>query len=276
VEGYLTEGTGGGLMVHRKSDATTGVKITDSVEILQGGTSVAEYGATARIGDADLTHMEMAADELSLYYVDSGGAHTKAFSFKAYRTSDTHDYFNTELAFDTAGPNSYAISIDGTRKYSPLTMGTVNSDGNVSTLIMYANDATIRLEHQADDSEFIEMTADNIDLNGKVSMLGDADVSTIASIITNVQSGVTVSEARYVRRGQTAMLRVVVTATSAQSGTWLVGTVVDGKRPFMQTFGSATNASFAGRIDAGGSLYAIGSLAANAGLTLTFTYVVQD
>ena len=72
------------------------------------------------------------------------------------------------------------------------------------------------------------------------------------------------------------MLRVVVTTTAAKSGTWQVGTVVDGKRPFMQTFGSATNASFAGRIDAGGSLYAIGSLAANAGLTLTFTYVVQD
>lgn len=49
VEGYVTEGTGGGLMVHRKSDATTGVQITDSVEILQNGnvmTRVDENGMT--------------------------------------------------------------------------------------------------------------------------------------------------------------------------------------------------------------------------------------
>lgn len=59
VEGYVTEGTGGGLMVHRKSDATTGVQITDSVEILQGGTSVAEYGATARIGESTKAHVEI-------------------------------------------------------------------------------------------------------------------------------------------------------------------------------------------------------------------------
>ena len=66
VEGYVTEGTGGGLMVHRKSDATTGVQITDSVEILQNGTSVAEYGATARIGEANGNHVSIDSNAVSI------------------------------------------------------------------------------------------------------------------------------------------------------------------------------------------------------------------
>lgn len=70
VEGYVTEGTGGGLMVHRKSDVTTGVQITDSVEILQGGTSVAEYGATARIGEATKAHIEQTSNKLSFFASD--------------------------------------------------------------------------------------------------------------------------------------------------------------------------------------------------------------
>jgi hypothetical protein len=77
VEGYVTEGTGGGLMVHRKSDATTGVKITDSVDVMRNGASVALFGtdgsgnAVSRIGPADSEHTEQTVDGFTVYTLNS-------------------------------------------------------------------------------------------------------------------------------------------------------------------------------------------------------------
>jgi hypothetical protein len=54
---YVTEITGqNGIMVHPSTDQTTGVQITDSVNIMQDGVSVAEYGETARVGAEDSAH----------------------------------------------------------------------------------------------------------------------------------------------------------------------------------------------------------------------------
>ena len=54
---YVTEITGqNGIMVHPSTDQTTGVQITDSVNIMQDGVSVAEYGETARVGAENSAH----------------------------------------------------------------------------------------------------------------------------------------------------------------------------------------------------------------------------
>lgn len=63
---YLTESSSEGLMVHRSDDSDTGVRITDVVEILRDGESVAEYGDTARIGSADGVHLELDGSSVSV------------------------------------------------------------------------------------------------------------------------------------------------------------------------------------------------------------------
>lgn len=68
---YLTESSEEGLMVHRSDEDGTGVRITDVVEILRDGESVAEYGETARIGLSDEVHLEL--DDASVEIVDGDG-----------------------------------------------------------------------------------------------------------------------------------------------------------------------------------------------------------
>lgn len=53
---YVTDITGGGIMVHPSGNQNTGAQITDRVNIMQNGVSVAEYSETARVGAENSTH----------------------------------------------------------------------------------------------------------------------------------------------------------------------------------------------------------------------------
>lgn len=60
---YLTQISDAGLLVHRSTDSTTGVQITDSVDILRSGVSTANFGgtdgSTVRVGKATDNHLVM-------------------------------------------------------------------------------------------------------------------------------------------------------------------------------------------------------------------------
>lgn len=65
---YVTEITGqNGIMVHPSTDQTTGVQITSDVDIMRGGTSVAEYGETVRIGAENSDHVAIDSNELMFH-----------------------------------------------------------------------------------------------------------------------------------------------------------------------------------------------------------------
>lgn len=65
---YVTEITGqNGIMVHPSTDQTTGVQITDDVDILRDGTSVADYGDTVRIGAESSDHVVIDSNELMFH-----------------------------------------------------------------------------------------------------------------------------------------------------------------------------------------------------------------
>ena len=65
---YVTDITGGGIMVHPSGDSTTGVQITDDVDILRDGTSVINIGTddAIRIGAADNVQMLIESDGLEI------------------------------------------------------------------------------------------------------------------------------------------------------------------------------------------------------------------
>lgn len=58
---YATDITGGGVMVHPSDDATSGVRITNDVDIMRDGTSVINIGTNdaVRIGVDDNAHVKM-------------------------------------------------------------------------------------------------------------------------------------------------------------------------------------------------------------------------
>lgn len=70
---YLTDITGGGVKVHSSTSDTTGVWITDDVDIMRNGTSVAMFGtdqnsqAISRIGYEDSGHTEQTSDTFTIY-----------------------------------------------------------------------------------------------------------------------------------------------------------------------------------------------------------------
>ena len=71
--GFITEISGGGILVHRNDDydpeteevPAHGVRISDTVEVVRGGESVAEFGEEFRVGRADQTHMEGSSSKLA-------------------------------------------------------------------------------------------------------------------------------------------------------------------------------------------------------------------
>ena len=64
---YLTVADSTGLMVHPNGVANTGVKITSAVDIMQSGVSVANYGATARVGKTGQSYATVESTGFSVY-----------------------------------------------------------------------------------------------------------------------------------------------------------------------------------------------------------------
>lgn len=120
---YVTEITGqNGIMVHPSTDQTTGVQITSDVDILRSGTSVANYGATARIGTSAGKHVSIDSDSVDLM---DGNA-----SLATFGANDTH------LGMSGAG-NVY-MADDKFVLSAETTEGTWDStEGSVTTSVPY-------------------------------------------------------------------------------------------------------------------------------------------
>lgn len=70
---YLTDISGGGVTVHPSGDSTTGVQITDDVDILRSGTSVINIGTddAVRVGVETGKHVDVTDDGLRIYDGDT-------------------------------------------------------------------------------------------------------------------------------------------------------------------------------------------------------------
>ena len=127
---YLTIVDNTGLMVHTASVANTGVKITSSVDIMQDGVSVANYGSTARIGKTGQLYVSVQSDGMSVYN-NLGSAEIITLKHKTLTNAGYG-----ELAFLSNG-NAYSggvVKATNGNKFDSISFNVGSSD--VSTTIM--------------------------------------------------------------------------------------------------------------------------------------------
>lgn len=114
---YITETNSDGVFVHPEDDQNNGVQIQDTVEIIRGGVSVAEYGTTARIGKAASGHTEIGDSGMKVY---GGSGSTTLLADIGYKDfgsgSSTHKgsyiTLGSRTSGSTIGENSVAEGSD--------------------------------------------------------------------------------------------------------------------------------------------------------------------
>ena len=95
------------------------------------------------------------------------------------------------------------------------------------------------------------------------------------SIFFTPASGITCNLGRWTRAGNMVSLYMRIQSSTAKSGTWTVGTLLEGFRPFDEVgFMTATAASI-GYINSAGVITYIGSLGANSNGYIKATYMIE-
>ncbi len=89
---YVTDITNG-IFVHPENDANNGVQITDSVDIKRNGTSVANFGATARVGAESGAHVNISTSGLEM--ADGNTPMASLFSSALHLGNGTYDIYVT-------------------------------------------------------------------------------------------------------------------------------------------------------------------------------------
>ena len=130
---YVTDITGGGVMVHPSDDATTGVRITSDVDIMRDGTSVINIGTNdaVRIGVDDNAHVKMLleSDAMSIenesgdeiFSIDSGSTGTSTVALTASLVT-----WDTTASVDTS---AHPVSDTGTASGTTTVTATINGTG---------------------------------------------------------------------------------------------------------------------------------------------------
>ena len=78
IDAHFESSLEDGLFVHQSGDADNGVRVTDEVEIIRDGASVASYGESVRIGPADGPHVSIDDDSMDFYAgAESGEVDTR-------------------------------------------------------------------------------------------------------------------------------------------------------------------------------------------------------
>lgn len=199
---YLTEGTSNGLMVHRSNDTTTGVKITDDVDILREGASVCFFGtdeddnAFARIGYEDSSHLEETPDGVDVYVEEQTlGAPVKKISLSGNPKRGTTAA--SIQMFPAVG--AFAIDVYGGETFSYQTRGPMVSMVSDTPDKSYYNQFGIGIRYVSEDeSEYyftgltmtfqdtgtLNFSADAINFNNDNVISGSAIASLPASKLT--------------------------------------------------------------------------------------------
>ena len=135
---YLTDISGGGVTVHPSDDSTTGVQITDYVDILRGGTSVINIGTddAVRVG---------VAGENNIVITDSGVDFSMPYN-------DGNGNTGTASASMSAGYGTYTD-----RSGTQNTAATFNITHGSTDLTMYNNGhANLASDLEVDNIEVME------------------------------------------------------------------------------------------------------------------------
>jgi len=177
---YLTTVNNTGIMVHPSNDSTSGVKVTDVVDIMRSGVSVAEYGDTARIGKTGQSYVSVQSDGMSVYN-NSGSAEIVTLKHKTL----TNAGFG-ELAFLSNG-NAYSggvIKATNGNKFDNISFNVGSSD--VSTTITSSDP-----DNGTSASIVVDGTNSKIRMNSPLCFL--ADTANGGSNIIGIYAGSTIA-----------------------------------------------------------------------------------
>ncbi len=143
---YVTDITGGGVMVHPSDDATSGVRITDDVDIMRDGTSVINIGTNdaVRIGVDDSTHVKMLLEQngmgienesgSEIFAIDSGstGSATVVVEAVLVTWSTTASVDTDEHMVSDAGAAAGTTTVTATINGSEYTLGSTYATTTVT------------------------------------------------------------------------------------------------------------------------------------------------
>lgn len=171
---YVTDITGGGVMIHPSDDATTGVQITSDVDIMRDGTSVINIGNNdaVRIGVDDSTHVKMflESDAMSIdNEVDS-----EIFSVKTNSTGTTTVTVVAEVM-------TWATRTDVTTAPNTVSDGSAAAGDAIVTATVAGTDYTLNSTYAtttvtAGTGVSVALTSSGV--NYVRSLMSDADVTT--------------------------------------------------------------------------------------------------
>lgn len=151
---YVTDLTNG-IFVHRENDTSSGVKIQDTVEIIKGNDSVAEYGTTARVGKSSTGHLLLEALKMSFYI----GANQIPMAVEQVVRSAT-DYFS-KITLD-----------EGSTTITASHLSTTEHEGES----VYINDLSVNVGNNNTRAAMAEVSAYGIDGNSSI-VVSDADIA---------------------------------------------------------------------------------------------------
>ena len=176
---YLTDITGGGVKVHPSTSDTTGVWITNDVDIMRNGTSVAMFGtdqnsqAISRIGYEDSGHTEQTSDTFTIYADHpTEGLSVAAEISTGSEEVDGTTYRTNKLNFSTPNGPAYLETIERSSLGSQLKLwidDTINTWPSLllglSTVISNQT-RTARIEFVVEDEGPTELNlyADSVNL----------------------------------------------------------------------------------------------------------------
>ncbi len=188
-----------GLMVHPTSDNTTGVRISDSVDVMRSGTSVANFGTTARIGAAtsknvlvDSTGMavrnattEMARFEASGVSLLSGDAAVTGEDTK-YRGEEIYDSGGTLVGYREQEHHTVTVSnetLDDTSAYMVLDSYELydadTSDSRTAESDEFGSVASIRAYDSTNGISYVEVSPTTATIySDSVELVGASDTHT--------------------------------------------------------------------------------------------------
>ena len=183
---YLTDADTTGLMVHPNGVANTGVKITDVVNIMRSGTSVAQYGSESRIGPAASSHVNIASNAID-FYGASGNDNLLKMSV------EQGNYGNYgSIAFPLSGGGK--IYSQNGQSYSLLNL---TAHAGVSQPLLTAALQCYDNSNDSYTSIKLDGITSDIDLTGNVTIHGNLCFSPATSIfgsnIIGIYAGTTVA-----------------------------------------------------------------------------------
>lgn len=175
-----------GVFVHPKNNVNDGVLIRDTVQIIRGGKSVAEYGDTVRVGETGSAHIEIGNKILN--FIDRFGDTKVQIGLSA----DGESIYETNyFEIETAG-SSLNIDLSAENNLIGVTGVGLTHEGTYTDIETYTySNGTLTITATLDVGDELEVTLQYQAESSYISVGGD--IGTAGDNVLSVGTGNTLS-----------------------------------------------------------------------------------